>query len=235
MAIKNRQELKTYFETGDVPTQNQFEHLIDSSVNRSQDKANLAEAADDTNDEKYITPKTAKRVVETHLPAATTSDAGIVRRSTSTEVAAGANVNAYVTPLNTKSAIEDLAPDLAPVQSVNGQTGAVVTDSDSGWIFPALENGYVNFNTTWYGAVRYRKRNGVVYIEGLVKGGAANARLFKLPQGFNPYFVVIMTGISYANSEYYSARININGTGEVHIHTPAGEFTSLAGISFIVD
>jgi hypothetical protein len=32
MAIKSKQELKTYFETGDVPTQNQFEHLIDSSL-----------------------------------------------------------------------------------------------------------------------------------------------------------------------------------------------------------
>lgn len=32
MAIKSKQELKTYFETGDVPTQNQFEHLIDSAL-----------------------------------------------------------------------------------------------------------------------------------------------------------------------------------------------------------
>lgn len=34
MAIKSKQELKTYFETGDKPTQNQFEHFIDSALAR---------------------------------------------------------------------------------------------------------------------------------------------------------------------------------------------------------
>ncbi|MGH1384931.1 hypothetical protein [Kordia sp.] len=124
--MSNRNDLKQYFETGKKPTQQEYEDLIDSTVNKSDDKANLEEAANEAIDDKYITPKTAKRAVETHLPNATTSQAGIVRRSTATEVDSGANVNAYVTPLNTRNIIEDLAPGLAPVQSVNGLDGHVV-------------------------------------------------------------------------------------------------------------
>lgn len=37
MAQKTRAQLKGYFETGDIPTQSQFEDLIDSSVNRTDD------------------------------------------------------------------------------------------------------------------------------------------------------------------------------------------------------
>lgn len=32
MAVKSRNTLKTYFETGDKPTQNEFEDLIDTMV-----------------------------------------------------------------------------------------------------------------------------------------------------------------------------------------------------------
>jgi hypothetical protein len=34
MAEKNRTELKSYFETGDRPTQDEFVDLIDSAVNK---------------------------------------------------------------------------------------------------------------------------------------------------------------------------------------------------------
>ena len=169
MAEKHRSELKPNFETGKRPTEEHFFDLIDSSVNKLDDKANLTEAADETNNEKFITPKTAKRAVETHLPNATTTEAGIVRRSTSEEVNNGANVNAYVTPLNTKNAIEDLAPGLAPVQSINNQVGDVVLElgEDSGWQSLLLQNNVINYGGT-YQVARYRKKNGVVYIEGLL-------------------------------------------------------------------
>jgi hypothetical protein len=38
MAQETRTQLKTYFQTGDTPTQGQFENLIDSMVNKTDDK-----------------------------------------------------------------------------------------------------------------------------------------------------------------------------------------------------
>lgn len=37
MAQETRTQLKTYFQTGDTPTQTQFENLIDSMVNKTDD------------------------------------------------------------------------------------------------------------------------------------------------------------------------------------------------------
>lgn len=39
MAIQSRSTLKTFFETGDKPTEEQFYALIDSLVHRSEDSA----------------------------------------------------------------------------------------------------------------------------------------------------------------------------------------------------
>jgi hypothetical protein len=41
-AIESRNILKTFFETGDVPTQDQFSNLIDSYVHQTDDGLNLA-------------------------------------------------------------------------------------------------------------------------------------------------------------------------------------------------
>ena len=38
MEEKGRQTLKTYFETGDTPTSEQFSELIDSSLNKKEDQ-----------------------------------------------------------------------------------------------------------------------------------------------------------------------------------------------------
>ncbi|MDX1701313.1 MAG: hypothetical protein R3250_11890 [Melioribacteraceae bacterium] len=42
MAEEGRSTLKSYFETGDVPTQGQYANLIDSSVNKADDIPALA-------------------------------------------------------------------------------------------------------------------------------------------------------------------------------------------------
>lgn len=60
----NRDALKTYFEPGDRPTANQFEQLIDNTLNVNDDKANDTEAVDASNDIKYITPKKTRTIVD---------------------------------------------------------------------------------------------------------------------------------------------------------------------------
>jgi len=64
---------------------------------------------------------------------------------------------------------------------------AVSSIEDSGWITPTFQNGWTHYDTT-YGDVRYRKINGVVHIEGLIKSGTISATqpVFTLPVGFRP-------------------------------------------------
>lgn len=57
--------------------------------------------------------------------------------------------------------------------------------ADTGWISVAstvgFQNGWVDYDAR---TVRYRRLNGVVYIEGLAKNGTAGSTIFTLPQGF---------------------------------------------------
>ena len=81
--------------------------------------------------------------------------------------------------------------------SDNFNTNDVVTDTelntavssieDSGWITPTFENGWTHYPSP-FGDVRYRKINGVVHIEGIMKDGTISNTLpaFTLPVGFRP-------------------------------------------------
>ncbi len=86
MANKTRNQLKNYFQTGDKPTQSEYADLIDSFVNRLDDnfvetlpdanttqkgiveQATLTEVQSGTDNTRFVTPKGAKRAVETFAP-----------------------------------------------------------------------------------------------------------------------------------------------------------------------
>ncbi|PTX59473.1 hypothetical protein C8N46_10962 [Kordia periserrulae] len=232
MAEKNRTELKAYFETGDRPTQDEFVDLIDSSVNKGQDKATLSEALT-TNNTKYITPQAANHVVNTVVPSATTSTKGKVELATLTEVASGTDTTRAVTPQGAKHAAEVHAP----VTSVNGQTGAVTivtSGSDSGWQTPLLLNGIQNYPGSAYQAARYRKKNDVVFIEGLVSSGTPTlgyTDIFVLPSGYRPSKRLILNTLISGN---VATRIDIMTTGEVRCYDYNTSWTSISGISFVI-
>ncbi|AXG72241.1 hypothetical protein KORDIASMS9_04509 [Kordia sp. SMS9] len=231
MAEKNRTALKSYFETGDRPTQDEFIDLIDSKVNRGQDKATLTEALT-TNDTKYITPKTANHIVENAVPNATISTRGKVELATLAEVTTGTDTNRAVTPQGAKRAAEEHAP----VTSVNGQTGdvTIVTGgSDSGWQNASLENGIQNYGST-YQFARYRKKDGVVFIEGLVRNGTptgSQTDVFTLPSGYRPNRRIILNTIMSGN---VMTRIDVLATGEVRCYNYSTSWTSINGISFLI-
>ncbi len=119
MAEQNRQTLKSYFETGDKPTEDEFADLIDSFVNRLEDD--------------YVD----------NLPNASTSQRGIVQQATSSEVTSATNNDKYVTPIGVKSSIENFAP----IKSVNGKTGDIVLHADEGTDYGTLKPGIVKFST----------------------------------------------------------------------------------------
>ncbi len=233
--MSDRNELKVYFETGKKPTEGEYADLIDSTVNKSQDKANVAEAEAGVVDDKYITPKTAKKSVERFaagaVPEASETVKGKVQLADLVEVQTGANTTKAVTPAGAKKA----AQVHAPVKSINGQTGIITLDlggDDSGWQTPSLSNGIVNYSTSFQG-VRYRKKNGVVFIEGLVKGGTAtgNVVIFRLPLGFRPgKRIILNTGRSNGIQ-----RTDITSSGDVICYSYNTIWSSISGISFLVD
>ncbi len=186
----NREDLKGYFNAGDRPTENQFAELIDKVVNNVDDKANLTEAAAGNDDVKYITPKTAKKVVETFatssIPTATTSTQGKVVLATVSEAQSGTETTKAITPQGAKKAAETFAP----VKSVNGLVGDVV----------------LNFNeTTDPGSIR----EGIVrYATGIASNPLKTFHL-KLPYkalnasngGHSKMFYIKASGYSYYTSD----------------------------------
>lgn len=62
----SRNDLKVYFETGKKPIQTNFEELIDSLVHKDEDRVSSAQPVDVSNDQKFVTPKVAKMVVDAH-------------------------------------------------------------------------------------------------------------------------------------------------------------------------
>jgi len=211
MANKTRSELKQYFETGKKPTQGEYADLIDSFVSRLDDD--------------YVAT----------LPNATTTQKGIVEQATIAESQSGTDNTHFVTPKGTKRAIETFAPALSPVQSVNDMTGDITIDlgTDSGWQTATLMNGILN-NGGLYQQARYRKKNGVVYIEGLVKGGTAsgNVTIFKLPLNFRPNKRIVLNSVRGGNQIH---RTDINSNGDVVCYSYSAAYTSISGISFLVD
>jgi hypothetical protein len=208
MAEKNRATLKSYFETGDRPTQENFTDLVDSCLNRADDA-----------------------FVQT-LPDATTSQKGVVQQATATEVQAGANNQHYVTPAGAKLATETFSP----VKSINGQTGIVTITipppvQDSGWINLVLANSFINIGSP-YEVARCRKKAGVVYLEGVVKFGGSNLVIAQLPVGFRP---ANMLSFTVSTNSAAVGRINIASSGDILAASINTAFTSLSGIVFVVE
>jgi hypothetical protein len=263
MAEQNRVTLKSYFETGDKPTQAQFADLVDSCLNRTDDsfvqtlpdasttqkgvvqQATAAEIQAGVNAQNYVTPAGAKSAAQTFAPVtsvngqlgavnitvpdASTTVKGIVQQATAADITAGTNTQLYVTPDGAKTA----AQIFSPVKSVNGQTGVVTIPvvQDSGWTNITLAGTFVNFGAP-NEVARYRKKGGVVYLEGVIRAGAAGTAITTLPPGFRPANTITFIACT---SSATPARISIASTGVVTGVAINTTFTSLSGITFVVE
>ena len=194
----NREQLKAFFETGDVPTEGQFGELIDSLSHR-------------------LDPDILSIIAQVSI-----DNQGVHFKNANGEVIVTADMNELA---------EEIAVNGDFINSLSNTFQTL--ESDSGWIIPSLENGFLNYNTFWFGEARYRKKNGIVYMEGLVKDCSANGVLFTLPLGFRPSNLLMLSNISYTGT-YTVGRIDVKSNGEVSVVT-VGDFTNLSGISFLVD
>ena len=91
--------------------------------------------------------------------------------------------------------------------------------NDTGWLTPALLSGWINFGAP-YRICQYRRINGIVYVTGLLKGGAtaASTPVLNLPAGFRP------SGSLFLGTQSNSALATMNLTA-------AGDLTLSVGAS----
>ena len=112
---------------------------------------------------------------------------------------------------------------------------------DSSWInITTFSNSTSSFdaNTT----VRYRRKNGIVYLDGSIKGGTVQTNgttylLFTLPTGYRPtrrmFFPTTRANTSLTTST--AGRIEIDLDGNVYGVNYSNLNNSLSGISFLID
>lgn len=163
-------------------------------------------------------------------------------RATATEVQTGTNNTKFVTPIRAKEA----AQHWAPVKTVNGiqptSNGNVTVPlvEDSGWQqVSSFANGTSSLDSP--SSVRFRKKNGTVFLDGKIKGGTNQTNgvsylLFSLPEGFMPSritsFAVIMANTSTTS---VAGRIDIHPDGRVYGVLYSNIWTNLSDIVFNVD
>jgi hypothetical protein len=138
MATKDRATLKTYFNTGDRPTEGEFSDFIDSVVNITNDKPTDLEIDAGTTDDKFVTVLSAKKlarksikvnnatadpttgnIVVNTIPNLTV--AGVVKTTDSGVLSSAAN-SVNLAPTGTNPAVPSDVTGVLPI--ANGGTGS---------------------------------------------------------------------------------------------------------------
>lgn len=111
--------------------------------------------------------------------------------------------------------------------------------AETDWVYPTLQNGWTNYNNNsgTYELARYKKKNGIVYIEGLIKNGTSKndgglTPIFILPSGFRPRKQILFAVSS--SSENYCNRVDIYPNGVIQSIVGDNGYLSLC-ISFVAD
>ena len=101
-------------------------------------------------------------------------------------------------------------------------------------IHPHFLNGWCNFGEVYDEAVIYKNKDGLVTMNGLVKGNFKNI-IFRLPEGWKPNKQLIFA----ISSDNISRRLDINSNGELYLNTngyvgtvEGNGWVSLSGISY---
>jgi hypothetical protein len=112
--------------------------------------------------------------------------------------------------------------------SVNGSITFAYDDNQ--WLTPFLLNNWVNYDTSVFNPAQYRKDgDGVVWLRGLVKGGAAGSIIFSLPLGYRPTNRQLH---GVCTSESVMGRVDVYKDGRVQIVNGSSVWLSLDGIAF---
>ncbi|KAA8783332.1 hypothetical protein EC604_05655 [Paenibacillus amylolyticus] len=100
------------------------------------------------------------------------------------------------------------------------------------WITPTLLNGWVIYNDT-LPVGYYKDSNGIVRFKGMIKSGALNSILLKLPPGYRPKNMSMQfVAHSTDGSGQVLGRIIVNANGDVQPYGGSTTLYSLDSISF---
>lgn len=103
-------------------------------------------------------------------------------------------------------------------------------------IKPTLLNGWQDYLDGYHPVRYYKDSSGIVYLTGLVKGGAVISHMFKLIDGYRPNSTVIFPTHASTNS---TIRIDIFKDGHVYFNYQgqweSTSWVSLDGISFLAE
>jgi len=82
---------------------------------------------------------------------------------------------------------------------------------DTGWLTPALLNGWLVYDATFGNAAMYRRLAGVTFIQCLIKSGTIGQPCFNLPVGFRPRLRLLI-GVETSGAH---ARLDVDSNGDV--------------------
>lgn len=85
------------------------------------------------------------------------------------------------------------------------------------WIFPTLLNGWVLSSNGVFPAQYSKDDNGIVYINGIVNGGATDTIIFTLPIGFRPKTTHRISAVMNSGTIYSVAIMDIKPNGNVSV------------------
>lgn len=112
-------------------------------------------------------------------------------------------------------------------------SGVLQWEAPEAKILATYQNSWVTWGTS-FNAAAYWELNGIVYFEGLVKGGTLGSPIFTLPVGKRPALRVMLrpTVNSAAND---GARLDVYTDGTVRTSgVTSNSYLSLEGLSFRV-
>ncbi|PSB22155.1 hypothetical protein C7B65_01755 [Phormidesmis priestleyi ULC007] len=95
------------------------------------------------------------------------------------------------------------------------------------WQTPTLQNGWVNYDTTYNSAAYFKDSLGIVHLKGLVKAGTGT--IFTLPVGYRPLNQELHAVATHPNE---MGRIDILTNGQVYMQKGNNAWISLDGITF---
>lgn len=109
----------------------------------------------------------------------------------------------------------DVPPTWVPLVWKNGDHNSYTWadgNETAPWTTPTLTSPWINFGSG-YAPARYKRENGRVTVEGLVRNGAINGTIFNLPAGYRPEQTLIFLG--HANGGI--ADVRVSGAGNIWV------------------
>lgn len=122
----------------------------------------------------------------------------------------------------TEVGFSDMGSVASPQMTPPVQNGGYA--ADTGWIYPTMGNSWVNFDGG-YQTARYRRINGIVYVQGLIKSGVIGTTAFTLNEGFRPAATIMISAVDGSNTA--NGRLDILSGGAVVPTTGSAGFYSI--------